>query len=119
MFLPPHPAPQSGAHISAFFLSCLAYTQMRTTRLRYKPFFWVLISSIESGSTGGPDNGGQFRFATVSWIKLQHYPPTIRFTVEAAFRRGFTAINYRGTGPDGKLIVSGARTLLSLPSPTN
>mmetsp|Transcript_3266 Transcript_3266/g.8206 ORF Transcript_3266/g.8206 Transcript_3266/m.8206 type:complete len:862 (-) Transcript_3266:194-2779(-) len=54
--------------------------------------------------SGGPSNGGQFRFATVSWVKLEHDPPVIRFTVEAAFRRGFTAQNFRGTGADGLLV---------------
>jgi len=56
-------------------------------------------------ASGGPDNGGQFRFATVSWIKVQHDPPIIRFTVEAAFRRGFTALNFQGSGADGLLVV--------------
>lgn len=57
------------------------------------------------GSTGGPNNGGQFRFGTVSWVKVVHDPPTIRFTIEAAFRRGYTAMNFRGSGADGNLIV--------------
>lgn len=53
----------------------------------------------------GPNNGGHFRFGTVSWVKLQQQPPKIRFTVEAAFRRSFGATNFQGSGADGKLVV--------------
>jgi len=53
----------------------------------------------------GPNNGGHFRFGTVSWVKLQHQPPIIRFTVEAAFRRSFTSTNFKGSGEDGLLVV--------------
>lgn len=49
--------------------------------------------------SGGPNNGGHFRFGTVSWNKLQHQPPKIRFTVEAAFRRTYAATNFRGCPP--------------------
>ncbi|KAJ1477678.1 hypothetical protein T484DRAFT_1820317, partial [Baffinella frigidus] len=55
--------------------------------------------------SGGPNNGGHFRFGTVSWNKLQHQPPKIRFTVEAAFRRTYAATNFRGSGVDGFLIT--------------
>jgi len=51
-------------------------------------------------------NGGHFRFGTVSWVKLEQQPPTIRFTVEAAFRRSFTSTNFKqGSGKDGILMV--------------
>ena len=53
----------------------------------------------------GPNNGGHFRFGTVSWVKLEQQPPRIRFTVEAAFRRSFGSTNFKGSGADGKLVV--------------
>jgi hypothetical protein len=53
----------------------------------------------------GPNNGGHFMFGTVSWVKLQHQPPIISFTVEAAFRRSYSATNFKGSGDDGLLVV--------------
>jgi len=47
-------------------------------------------------ASGGPNNGGHFRFGTVAWNKLEHQPPKIRFTIEAAFRRSYAATNFRG-----------------------
>ena len=51
----------------------------------------------------GPNNGGHFIFGTVSWTKLQHDPPMIEFTVEAAFRRSYSSTNFQGSGDDGPL----------------
>ena len=53
----------------------------------------------------GPNNGGHFIFGTVSWTKLQHDPPMIEFTVEAAFRRSYSSTNFQGSGDDGRLVV--------------
>jgi len=55
--------------------------------------------------SGGPNNGGHFMFGTVSWKKLQHQPPKIRFTLEASFRRSYGATNFRGSGGDGFLVT--------------
>mmetsp|Transcript_59543 Transcript_59543/g.140278 ORF Transcript_59543/g.140278 Transcript_59543/m.140278 type:complete len:835 (+) Transcript_59543:252-2756(+) len=59
----------------------------------------------EPPEINGPANGGHFRFATVSWTRLEAQPPKIRFTVEAAFRRDYSAVNFRGSGADGHLVV--------------
>jgi hypothetical protein len=49
-------------------------------------------------------NGGMFWYGTVSWIRTQQNPPIIRFTVEAAFRRSYGSVDFRGSGPDGNLV---------------
>ena len=68
--------------------------------------FALIFLSLLTSPAVAQNNGGMFRYGTVSWIRTQQNPPIISFTVEAAFRRSYGSVDFRGSGPDGNLVYN-------------